>query len=298
MIKQRILIFGSSGMLGQRTIQYYMKKNVELLCSGVEDSFFLDGVDYVQCDITKRDEVKKVINSFFPDVIINCAAFTNVDGCETQRELAWKVNVSAVNYMCEMCRVYDAHLVHISTDYVFDGNSGPYHETDPTNPLGYYGRSKLASENTIKIAGIYHTILRTNVLYGVVTKGRPDFVRWLIDTNRAGQKARIVTDQINNPNFIDDLVQAIAKSVEFKKTGLYHIGGKEFLDRYEFSMKIADFFDLDKSLIEPIVTSELNQAAKRPLRSGLVTLKAETELGYKPHSVEDTFMLMKNELGL
>lgn len=298
-IKRRILIFGSNGMLGCRITRFYQKNsNVELLCSSFEDESFYDDVNYIQADITKREEVKKIVFDFYPDVIINAAAFTNVDKSETEREQAWKLNVKAVEYIAEMTRTIDAHLVHISTDYIFDGIKGPYLETDKPNPLGYYGRTKLASENVLLMSGIMFTILRTNVLYGIAPKGRPDFVRWVFNELSAKRNIRIVTDQVNNPTYIDDLVQGISKVVEFRKSGIYNIAGKEFLNRYEFTMKIADFFSLDKSLVIPIITEELKQPAKRPLNSGLIIFKAETELGYKPVSIIDSLAAMKKELEL
>jgi dTDP-4-dehydrorhamnose reductase len=115
---------------------------------------------------------------------------------------------------------------------------------------------------------------------------------------RDGREVRIVTDQINNPTFVDDLVQGISKVIEYNKTGVYNIGGKEFLSRYEFSEIIADFFELDKNLLKPITTEELNQPARRPLKSGLITLKAETELGYKPHSIKESLAIIKKDLSL
>ena len=285
-------------MLGQRVIRFYSKQeNIELLGSSVEPEPVYKNGEYVCCDLTKRESVKKIIYDFYPDFVINTAAYTNVDRSETEREAAWKVNVKGVEYIAEGCRVVDAHLVHISSDYIFDGTKGPYNETAVPNPLGYYGRTKLASENALKISGSIYTILRTNVLYGIA-ESRPDFVRWLVNTVRKGEKVRIVTDQINNPTFIDDLVQAISKVIEFNKQGIYNIGGKEFLSRYEFSLIIADYFNLDKSLITPIVTSELNQPAPRPLKSGLIILKAETEIGYKPLSIIETLAVMKKELTL
>ena len=135
------------------------------------------------------------------------------------------------------------------------------------------------------------------MLYGIA-ESRPDFVRWLVNTVRKGEQVRIVTDQVNNPTFIDDLVQAISKVIEFNKQGIYNIGGKEFLARYDFSLKIADYFNLNKSLIVPIKTSELNQPAPWPLKSGLIILKAETELDYKPLSILESFAMMKKELSL
>jgi dTDP-4-dehydrorhamnose reductase len=298
-MKNKILVFGASGMLGQRCYEYFAKSlGYTLLCSSVEPEFYDTSAKYISADITKRDVVKKIIADFSPDYIINAAAFTNVDKSESERELAWKINVKAVEYMAEGARYCDAHLIHISSDYVFDGVKGAYSEKDKTNPLGYYGRTKLASENAVRISNALYTIIRTNVLYGVIQKGRLDFVRWVVESIRKGENIRIVTDQINNPTFIDDLVRAISQVIEFGKLGIYNIGGQEFLSRYDFTLRIADYFDLDKSLITAIKTPDLNQPAKRPLNSGLVTIKAQTEFGYAPHSIEETFKIMKDELDL
>jgi dTDP-4-dehydrorhamnose reductase len=298
-IKKRVLIVGSNGMLGQSLCNFYSKQDkIRLLGCSIEDKSFLDGFDYLQCDVTKRSEVKKVILDFYPDHIINASAYTNVDKSETEREQAWKVNVKGVEYLAEAARILDARIIHISTDYIFDGKDGPYAEDEKPNPLGYYARTKLASENVLKISGVPYTILRTNVLYGADSNGKTGFVRWLINTLKDGKDVRIVTDQVNNPTFVDDLVQAISKVIEYNKTGIYNIGGKEFLSRFEFSEIIADYFGLNKNLIKPITTDELKQPARRPLKSGLITLKAETEFGYKPHSIKETLAIIKKELSL
>jgi dTDP-4-dehydrorhamnose reductase len=120
----------------------------------------------------------------------------------------------------------------------------------------------------------------------------------VVNSLKGGNHIRIVTDQINNPTYIDDLVQAINQVFEYKKYGIYNIGGREFISRYDFTIRIADFFNLDKSLITPITTGELKQAAKRPLHCGLITIKAESELGFKPHSINETLSIMKKELSL
>lgn len=299
LVRNRLLITGSNGMLGQRAVQFYSsKENVELLATSVEDKSVVDSVEYVSCDIKNRDEIKKVIHDYYPDFIIHTAAFTNVDLSEKLREDAWKINVKGVEYIAEAARAIDAHIIHISTDYIFDGKDGPYSENAKPNPVGYYGRTKLASENALKISGTFFTILRTNVLYGIAPNSRPDFVRWVINSLNKKENIRIVKDQINNPAFIDDLVQGINKIIDFKKTGIYNIGGKEFLSRYDFTLRISDFFNLDKNLIAPITTEELKQPARRPLKSGLIILKAETELGYKPHTITESLAAMKKELDL
>lgn len=299
LVKRRIIVSGSNGMLGQRLIEFYNKLNdVELLSTSVEEKSVFDDVDYVQADISNRNEIKKVVYDFCPDFIINAAAYTNVDKSESERELAWKINVKGVEYLSETARVLDSHLIHISTDYIFDGRSGPYTENDTPNPLGYYARTKLASENTLKISGCKNTILRTNVLYGTAKYSRPDFVKWVVESLRANKEIRIVDDQINNPTFIDDLVQGINKIVELRREGIYNIGGNEFLNRYEFTLMIAEYFKLDKNLVKKIKTEELNQPARRPLKSGLITIKAQSELGYKPHTILQSLELMKTELKL
>ncbi|GIK20655.1 MAG: NAD(P)-dependent oxidoreductase [Ignavibacteriota bacterium] len=298
-IKRRIIITGANGMLGQRLFEFYSTLNdVELLVSSIENDFVFKNQNYIQADISNRNELKKVIYDFCPDFIINAAAYTNVDKSESERETAWKINVKGVEYITETARVLDSHIVHISSDYIFDGKNGPYTENDIPNPLGYYGRTKLASENVLKISGTKNTILRTNVLYGTAKYSRSDFVKWVVESVRAGKEIRIVDDQFNNPTFIDDLVQAINKVIELRKEGIYNIGGSEVLSRYDFTMIIADFFNLDKYLIKKIQTEDLDQTARRPLKSGLITIKAQSELGYKPHSIIQSLELMKRELGL
>ena len=286
-------------MLGQRLAAYYSRfENVQLLCSSFEPESFVKDIDYKQLDITDRASVKSVIMDFFPDIIINAAAFTAVDKCETEKELAWNINVKGVENLAHYAFPIDSYLVHISSDYVFDGLSGPYTEVDKVNPVSYYGRTKLASENALKSSGVRHSAVRTNVLYGPTLHGRPDFVKWVVNSLVTGQGIKIVTDQYNNPTYIDDLVWGIAKLCSYKKEGIYNLAGKEVISRLEFTERIAEYFDLNKELISPIKTEELNQPARRPLKSGLITLKAQSEFGYRPMSLEESFELILPILNL
>jgi dTDP-4-dehydrorhamnose reductase len=297
-IKNRILVVGANGLLGQRLIAFYSaKENVELLGCSIEEQPFFTNVPYIKCDMAVREDVKKNVFDFYPDVIINAAAFTNVDLSETERETAWKINVKGVEYLAEACRTIDSKIIHISTDYVFNGFNGPYDENAKVDPLGYYGRTKLASENALRIGAVTYSVIRSNVLYGIANS-RPDFVRWVINSLSDKKQIRVVHDQINNPTFVEDLVCAINKIIELNKYRLYNIGGKDFLNRYEFAVLIAEFFNLNKELITPITTEELKQPAKRPLKSGLITTKAETELGYKPHSIVEALGIIKKQLSL
>lgn len=131
-------------MLGQRAVQFYSsKENIELLATSVEEKSVTNSAEYISSDIKNRDEIKKVINDYYPDFIIHTAAFTNVDLSEKHREDAWKINVKGVEYIAEAARAIDAHIIHISTDYIFDGKDGPYSESAVPNPIGYYGRTRL-----------------------------------------------------------------------------------------------------------------------------------------------------------
>ncbi|NMB82875.1 MAG: dTDP-4-dehydrorhamnose reductase [Ignavibacteria bacterium] len=297
MIKTRILIIGSNGMLGQRLAEFFLSSpNIELLCTSQEEKSFINNVEYKSLDITQKQKVKEIILDFFPDFVINTAAYTNVDKAEYEKELAWKTNVNGIENISLYSWTIDAHLIHISTDYIFDGKNGPYSEEDKPSPINYYGRSKLASENSIRTSGVRFTIIRSNVLYGPTKYGRPDFVKWVIDSLSAGKEIKIVSDQFNNPTYIDDICHAINKIIEFKKEGIYNIAGPEILSRLDFTYRIADYFSLDKNLIIPIVTDDLKQPAPRPLKSGLITLKAETQIGYKPTSIEESFAMISKIL--
>ncbi len=297
----RIMITGCHGLLGQSVLELFLKNpDFEILATAKENKTFLDfkGFDYTMLDITSRSDVKNLVVYFRPEVIINTAAYTNVDGCETNRELAWRVNVEGVRNLVNSARRVDAKLIHISTDYIFDGKNGPYTEDAIPNPINYYGRTKLASENEIKIGGIRFAILRTNVLYGVGKNVKSNFALWLYNKLSNGEKIKVVTDQIGNPTYVEDLAFAILKVVEFDKEGVYNVGGRDFVNRYTFAVKLADIFGFDKELITPVKTSDLKQVAPRPLKSGLITLKAEVELGLKPYGVEDGVRQFKYKLDL
>jgi dTDP-4-dehydrorhamnose reductase len=299
LIKTRILIIGSNGMLGQRLTEFYCtKKNVELLCASAEDYSLIECVHYQKLDITNKNDVRELILSFFPDVIINTAAFTNVDKAETERETAWKINVKGVENISFYAWTIDAYLIHFSTDYIFDGKNGPYSEDDIPNPIGYYGRTKLAAENSVRVSGVRNSIVRTNILYGPAKHGRPDYVKWVINSLRDSQTIRIVTDQIGNPTYIDDIVTATSILADIRKEGIINIGGSELISRFDFTLRIAEYFNLNKELIKPIITSELKQPAARPLKSGLRIDKAIAEIIYRPRLIEETFDLMKKELNL
>ncbi len=296
----RILITGSNGLLGQKITGIFSRsKEYEILNTSIEEKSFLPNIDtfhYRQLDITKRSSIIKLIDDFLPDVIINTAAVTNVDLCETERALAWRINVTGVENLIYAAKMVGAKIIHFSTDYVFDGINGPYDETDRPNPLSYYGRTKLASENLLFTSGLEYTIVRTMVLYGVANQVKNNFALWLVNNLSSGKQVRVVDDQICNPTLVDDLAYAILKIVEFNHDGLYHIAGNDLVSRYDFAVQLAKKFNFNKKLIVPIKTSLLKQPAPRPMKSGFIILKAETELSIKMSDIEQGLTVFRNQL--
>ncbi|HMK39390.1 MAG TPA: dTDP-4-dehydrorhamnose reductase [Bacteroidota bacterium] len=299
MNNRRVLVFGSNGLLGQKV--------AELLVRGTPASVTLtsfestpvrpmDPAEYVQADITSKKEVKGVVAHAEPDVIINCAAITNVDACETERETAWKVNVGGVEHIIEAARRTGAMIVHVSSDYIFDGKNGPYTEDDRPEPLSYYGKTKLASENSLRASGMNYLIARTMILYGFAPGVKQNFALWLIGSLEKQAPVRIVDDQFGNPTLADDLAYGLLRGVELGKTGIYNIAGRDIVSRHEFALRIARAFSLDPSLISTVKTAQLRQPAHRPLKSGLITLKAEVELGIHPSTIEQGLAVLKNQI--
>jgi len=296
---ERILVIGSNGLLGQKVAEQLVRGSAaRITLASVEDVPVRDllSTEYIRLDLTVRKDVREVVGTVNPDVIINCAAMTNVDACETERDMAWKINVSGVEHLVEAARGKGATIVHVSSDYVFDGKSGPYTEDDRPEPLSYYGKSKLASENALRTSGLPHFIARTMVLYGIAPGVKANFALWLIKSLNAGQTVRIVDDQIGNPTLVDDLAFGLLRAVELGKSGVYNIAGRDIVTRFEFAVRLAKFFGLDPKLIHPIKTAQLRQPAVRPLRSGLITLKAEVDLGLKPSTIEEGLAILKSQL--
>ncbi len=299
MISKRVMVLGCNGLLGQKVSELLSRGTSSklILCSRADRSLVaIPDVPYVRVDITKKRDLRNAVAEWEPDAIVNAAAMTNVDGCEAERELAWKINVGGVENIVEAARRTDSTVVHVSTDYVFDGKAGPYTEEDRPRPLNYYGRSKLASENQLRTSGLKYVIARTMVLYGYAAGAKSNFALWLIQQLEQRAPIRVVDDQMGNPTLADDLAHSIVSAIELERTGVFHIAGRDIVSRFDFALKLARKFGYDPDLITPIKTIQLRQPAERPLNSGLVTLKAEVELGYRPSTMDEGLTILKGQL--
>ncbi len=274
-----VLITGANGLLGQKLCLHFSSSFQAVATDLQPESLLsLSNLSYETLDVTDRRKVNFHLGHYQPSVIINAAAYTDVDGCEVHKDRAWAVNVGGVRNLVRACREQKIKLVQLSTDYVFDGENGPYSEDDPTHPVSFYGETKLESEEVIQEGGIEFVIVRTNVLYGFGNNVKKNFLLWLLDRLSAGEKLKIVTDQFNNPTLADNLSQCILEMLQRDLTGVLHIAGAEYLSRYDFALKVAQKFGYDTSLISPATTETLGQKAKRPSRGGLRVEKAQSLL--------------------
>ena len=278
----RILITGAFGQLGHALQSILSKKsNYELICTGRKVK---KGQKGIPLDIRNQVALKELINTTAPDILINLAAMTNVDACELNPKLAGEINVAGLEHICDS---FKGKIIHLSTDYVFDGTSGPYKEDDPQNPISIYGKTKLASENILLEKDIKNLVIRGNVLYDYSPHTSASFLNWVVSSLKGNQEIKVVEDQFNNPTWTRSMSDIIELSIENDLEGIIHWGDSVHISRFEFAKLIAKKFSLNESLIKPVLTSELNQPARRPLQSGLSTEKLVNMLDIIPPSIDD-----------
>lgn len=295
-----VLVTGSNGLLGQKLTEKVLNEggvNLVATSKGANRYPVKDGYQYATMDILNADEVRTVIEKYEPDVIIHTAAMTNVDTCHEQRELAYQLNVEAVYTLVKLCEEHNIQLVHLSTDFIFDGENGPYDELAAANPVSYYGETKLKAEELIKNSKAKWVILRTILVYGIVSDmSRSNIVLWAKGALAKGEPINVVNDQFRMPTLAEDLADACLLAVENNAEGVFHISGKDMMSVVELVKRVADFYNLDQRLIIEVNSASLNQAAKRPLRTGFILDKAMTELNYHPHSFEEGLAIVDQQL--
>tara|TARA_Y100000768_G_scaffold187547_1_gene140523 strand:- start:2905 stop:3771 length:867 start_codon:yes stop_codon:yes gene_type:complete len=278
----RILITGAFGQLGY-ALRSVLSKNsyYELICTGRR---IKEGQGGISLDIRNQVALKEIINTTAPDIVINLAAMTNVDACELNPKLAGEVNVAGLQHICDS---FSGKIIHLSTDYVFDGRSGPYKESDRLNPISTYGKTKLLSEQILLESDINNLVIRGNVLYDYSSDTKASFLNWVVLSLQNNKEIQVVEDQFNNPTWTRSMADIIDLSITNNLDGIIHWGDADYISRYDFAIMIAKKFSLNKDLIKPILTSELNQPANRPLQSGLKTEKVVNILDIIPPSIDE-----------
>ena len=277
-MKQRVLITGSNGLLGQKLVQLLSQESeIELIATarGANRLPVSSDYQYVSLDITQEAEVNQIFDTYKPHMLIHTAAMTNVDTCETDPEGCKLLNVTAVEYLIRASEKYDTFFCHLSTDFIFDGENGPYTEDAAPNPISIYGESKLNAEQLIQASSLRWAMARTVLVYGIVgDMSRTNIILWVKKSLEEGKTIHVVTDQFRTPTLAEDLAIGCWLITKTQTEGIFNISGSDFLTPYEMAMKTAEYYGLDHTLIHKADSSTFQQAAKRPMRTGFILDKA------------------------
>lgn len=301
MLFNRILLTGANGLVGQALVRRMgASADYSVLATGRQEEPSFDGsiCDYGFLDVTHPEAVTATFQEFDPNVVINCAACPDVTACEHNREEAWTVNARAVKRIAKQCHETGAQLVQVSSAAVFNGRRGPFDENGRPDPVHYYGRTKLASENAVREAGRTNwAIVRTALPYGTgrdLSHTNP--VRRMIDHLSQGSTLQVPEDRHRTPTYADDLAVGIERLIQSEKSGLYHLSGRNVVTLYKFACQVAEVFGFDASLVHPVASESLDEDVDRPSHTGLIISRAETELGYDPRSIDEALHHLKDQL--
>lgn len=298
---KKIIITGSNGLLGQKMVKLLLSKSdyeIHALSRGENRLANKEGYTYHRIDITKKDELTKLVSDIQPLYIVHTAAMTNVDACELNQTGCDMINVDTVKTLVDLCKINNIHLIHLSTDFIFDGMKGAFYtEEDDPNPLSYYGLSKLKSEKIILNTISRYTIIRTILVYGLVDHNdRSNIVLWVKNSIENKKEINVVTDQYRMPTLAEDLAESCLLAIENDAFGIYHVSSNKLMSIYEIAIEVAKMFHLDVNYIKPIITSELNLPAKRPFKTGFDLNKSITELKLPSYTFVERLQVFKNQL--
>ncbi|MFZ3093338.1 MAG: dTDP-4-dehydrorhamnose reductase [Methanothrix sp.] len=288
----RIFITGGSGLAGSKLAEMALARG-EQVYSGYAHNQPPYGKE-VKFDLLDPNGIRDIIERLRPDVIVHSAALTDVDRCEREKDLAYRMNVEGTRAIAEAARKAGSYLVYISTDYVFDGQRGLYREEEETNPVSYYGLSKLLGEEFCLDQGC---IARTCVIYGSrPASGKVNFALWLLNALKSGKEARVVTDQFITPTLNSNLAAMVLEAADRHLSGIYHLSGASRVSRYDFACELARAFDLDRRMILPSQMSDIGWLARRPMDSSLDTSKASGTLKNRPLNLYESLQVLRDEL--
>ncbi len=270
------LVVGAAGQIGGAIYKSLVEKDHDVV-----------GTWYTQpargmrkLDINERSRLFKLVKEVSPDVIYACAALTNVDRCEGDPKESFRVNVVGLANLVEAANRSGAKIVLLSSDYIFDGDNGPYDVHDLPNPLNVYGYHKLLTEQHVATCADDFLIVRTTIFYGWEVIGK-NFIARLIHKLSQGQKVKVPSDQIGTPTYNRNFARALLELVGKRQKGVFHLAGSTIVDRYGFAVKAAQIFGLDARLIHAVESRELKQKARRPLKAGLKLDKTREILSTK-----------------
>lgn len=281
----KLLITGANGFLGQHLVRYFQQSEHEVIAlSRGASRLSPEDLQYLTVDIEDEMQVQNAMEQIQPDIIIHTAAMSKPDECEYSHEKCMAINVEAVAHLLKQSSDSVQKFILLSTDFVF-GENGPHGEDDLTDPLNFYGKSKLMAEELLTEGGVPYAIVRPVFMYGQVWEGmRNDFLHWVRSSLEQHKKIRVVNDQLRTPTYVGDICKGISTIIERDCTGIYHLAGKDYLSPYGMAVAVARHLGLglDESLIEPVDEESFPEKVRRAKRSGLKIEKAMRDLDYQP----------------
>lgn len=281
----KILVIGGSGVIGYETIQKFVELGHDVFFTYYQNKIFLPNGFCI--DIRNKDLTLKLIKKIKPDIVIHTTAITNVDLCETNKELAKSVNVTGTSNIIEGCKLVNSKLVYISTSFVFDGTKPKYYENDPTSPKTYYGITKEIGEKFVSTSGLEFLILRTDQPYCWKENWQhPNSVSRVLETIESGKTLNEIIDWYNRPTYVPNFVTLMSELIKNNERGIFHVVGSNFINRYEFSLKVIEIFNLNKDLIKPITSETLQLPAKR-VNVNLENDKLTQKIGVKVLGIKE-----------
>jgi len=289
----KFLVTGSAGLIGSQVVKDLSKQN-HTVYSCYHDTKPEHGIP-IKLDLINLHDIEDTINKLKPDSIIHLAAMTGVDQCEEQQDLAIRINANATEIMARQAAKLQAFFVYVSTDYVFDGKSGMKKEEDAPNPLGYYGKSKLAGELALNKLASPYAIARTSTPFGL-HKTKKSFPVWVKESMESKKETPVLVDQFTSPTFAPNLSKMLIEVAKKQIAGVIHLAGATRISRYDLAELVADKLSLEKKLLIPTKTDEMNWKAKRPKDSSLDVSLATEILNEKPQEIQQSLELFLSEL--
>lgn len=291
---RRIFITGASGLLGSK-LMAIGRDEYEILGQFNQNEFSLKGCETVQLDLNDRETLFHIVEQFEPDFVVHAAAVRDMDFCETNQAEATKANVDATQNMYDICKEIGAKLLYVSTDVVFDGTKTDYKETDDPNPLSHYARTKLEGEKVV-LQDPENIVARMSVLFGWnVSDRRLNFVTWLLNNLKLGEEVELYTDQYRNGTFMDDAARVFLAMYMRGLSGIYHVAGKNCLNRYEIGEVVCEIFGYDTELLKPITSGSAGWVATRPANCCMDVSKTEDALEMNLLTFREGILEMKRQ---
>jgi len=292
-VKMKFLVTGSAGLIGSQIVKDLIQQN-HTVYSCYHDQKPLQGIS-THLDLSDKNQIIQTLQETKPDRIIHLAAMTGVDLCETEKELATIINANATEIMARQAAKQNTFFLYISTDYVFDGINGMRKESDTPNPLGFYGKSKLAGELALNKLPSSWCIARTSTPFGI-HKTKKSFPIWIKENLESKKEISVLTDQFTSPTYVPNLSKMLIELATRQIVGLIHTSGTTKISRYNFAKMLADKLHLDKSLLIPTKIDTMNWKAQRPKDSSLDVSFATEILNEQPQKIEQSIELFINEL--